>query len=63
MRKVCGDFEAELREFNGEAHDVHLLVLCAAVHRQAVHRATAAPGLADAPLGMFAARRHARMAS
>jgi putative transposase len=26
MRKVCGDFEAELREFNGEADHVHLLV-------------------------------------
>ena len=27
MRKVCGDFEADLREFNGEADHVHLLVL------------------------------------
>jgi len=26
MRKVCGDFEADLREFNGEADHVHLLV-------------------------------------
>jgi len=26
MRKVCGDFGAELREFNGEADHVHLLV-------------------------------------
>jgi putative transposase len=26
MRKVCADFEAELREFNGEADHVHLLV-------------------------------------
>jgi putative transposase len=26
MRKVCGDFEAVLREFNGEADHVHLLV-------------------------------------
>jgi putative transposase len=26
MRKVCEDFEAELREFNGEADHVHLLV-------------------------------------
>jgi len=27
MRKVCGDFEGELREFNGEPDHVHLLVL------------------------------------
>jgi putative transposase len=26
MRKVCGDFEADLREFNGAADHVHLLV-------------------------------------
>jgi putative transposase len=26
MRKVCEDFEAELREFNGEDDHVHLLV-------------------------------------
>ena len=26
MRKVCTDFEADLREFNGEADHVHLLV-------------------------------------
>ncbi|MFF6888464.1 IS200/IS605 family transposase [Streptomyces sp. NPDC012421] len=26
MREVCGSFEAELREFNGEADHVHLLV-------------------------------------
>ncbi|WP_327241224.1 IS200/IS605 family transposase [Streptomyces sp. NBC_01320] len=26
MREVCGTFEAELREFNGEADHVHLLV-------------------------------------
>lgn len=26
MRKVCGDFEAELKEFNGERDHVHLLV-------------------------------------
>jgi REP-associated tyrosine transposase len=26
MRKVCGNFGAELREFNGEADHVHLLV-------------------------------------
>jgi putative transposase len=26
MRKVCADFDAELREFNGEADHVHLLV-------------------------------------
>ncbi len=26
MRKVCGDFEAVLREFNGEANHVHLLI-------------------------------------
>jgi putative transposase len=26
MRKVCGDFGAELREFNGETDHVHLLV-------------------------------------
>lgn len=26
MRKVCGDFEAVLREFNGEADHVHLLI-------------------------------------
>ena len=26
MRKVCGNFEAALREFNGEADHVHLLV-------------------------------------
>ncbi|WP_084678555.1 IS200/IS605 family transposase [Actinopolymorpha alba] len=26
MRKVCEDFEAELREFNGESDHVHLLV-------------------------------------
>jgi putative transposase len=26
MRKVCGDFEADPREFNGEADHVHLLV-------------------------------------
>jgi len=26
MRKVCGDFGAELREFNGEDDYVHLLV-------------------------------------
>jgi putative transposase len=26
MRKVCKDFEADLREFNGEADHVHLLV-------------------------------------
>jgi putative transposase len=26
MRKVCDDFEASLREFNGEADHVHLLV-------------------------------------
>jgi putative transposase len=26
MRKVCDDFEADLREFNGEADHVHLLV-------------------------------------
>jgi putative transposase len=26
MRKVCGDFEAVLREFNGEHDHVHLLV-------------------------------------
>jgi putative transposase len=26
MRKVCGDFEADLREFSGEADHVHLLV-------------------------------------
>jgi putative transposase len=26
MRKVCGDFAAELREFNGEDDHVHLLV-------------------------------------
>jgi putative transposase len=26
MRKVCGDFGAELREFNGEHDHVHLLV-------------------------------------
>jgi putative transposase len=25
-RKVCGDFDAELREFNGEDDHVHLLV-------------------------------------
>jgi hypothetical protein len=28
MRKVCGDFEAGLRELHGEADHVHLLVLC-----------------------------------
>ena len=27
MRKVCGDFGAELHEFNGEHDHVHLLVL------------------------------------
>ena len=27
MRDVCADFGAELREFNGEADHVHLLVL------------------------------------
>ena len=26
MRAVCADFEAELREFNGENNHVHLLV-------------------------------------
>jgi putative transposase len=26
MRKVCGDFGASLREFNGEADHIHLLV-------------------------------------
>ncbi|GAA4797297.1 hypothetical protein GCM10023329_57900 [Streptomyces sanyensis] len=26
MRKVCEDFHAELKEFNGEADHVHLLV-------------------------------------
>ena len=26
MRKICGDFGAELREFNGEDDHVHLLV-------------------------------------
>lgn len=26
MRKVCEDFEAQLVEFNGETHHVHLLV-------------------------------------
>ncbi|GGJ33270.1 hypothetical protein GCM10010121_050550 [Streptomyces brasiliensis] len=26
MRKVCEDFEAELKEFNGERDHVHLLV-------------------------------------
>ena len=26
MRKACGDFEADLREFNGEAGHVRLLV-------------------------------------
>lgn len=26
MREVCGKFEVELREFNGEADHVHLLV-------------------------------------
>jgi hypothetical protein len=26
MRKVCADFGAELREFNGEADHVHLLI-------------------------------------
>jgi putative transposase len=26
MRKVCGDFGAELREFNGEEDHVHLLI-------------------------------------
>jgi REP-associated tyrosine transposase len=26
MRDVCADFSAELREFNGEANHVHLLV-------------------------------------
>jgi len=26
MRKACGDFEADLREFNGQAGHVHLLV-------------------------------------
>lgn len=26
MRRVCGDFGAELREFNGEDDHVHLLV-------------------------------------
>ena len=26
MRKVCTDFETDLREFNGEADHVHLLV-------------------------------------
>jgi putative transposase len=26
MRKVCGDFGAELREFDGEDDHVHLLV-------------------------------------
>lgn len=26
MREVCGKFETELREFNGEADHVHLLV-------------------------------------
>ncbi|MER5997033.1 IS200/IS605 family transposase [Nonomuraea angiospora] len=26
MRKVCADFEAELREFNGEDDHIHLLV-------------------------------------
>ena len=26
MRKACGDFEADLREFNGEADHVHLPV-------------------------------------
>src|ERR1700744_4112028 len=26
MRKVCADFEAELRDFNGETDHVHLLV-------------------------------------
>ncbi|WP_190821810.1 IS200/IS605 family transposase [Saccharopolyspora pogona] len=26
MREVCGDFETELEEFNGEANHVHLLV-------------------------------------
>jgi len=26
MRKVCGDFDARLREFNGEDDHVHLLV-------------------------------------
>ncbi len=28
MRKVCGDFGADLREFNGEDDHVHLLVAC-----------------------------------
>ncbi|MBZ6138027.1 IS200/IS605 family transposase [Streptomyces olivaceus] len=28
MRKVCEDFEAELKEFNGERDHVHLLVHC-----------------------------------
>jgi len=27
MRKVCADFEADLREFNGEVDHVHLLVI------------------------------------
>ncbi|MEV0053206.1 IS200/IS605 family transposase [Saccharopolyspora shandongensis] len=26
MREVCGDFETDLEEFNGEANHVHLLV-------------------------------------
>jgi putative transposase len=26
MREVCGDFETELEDFNGEANHVHLLV-------------------------------------
>jgi putative transposase len=26
MRKVCADFSAELREFNGQADHVHLLI-------------------------------------
>jgi putative transposase len=26
MRKVCGDFSAEFRKFNGQADHVHLLV-------------------------------------
>lgn len=26
MRKVCEDFEAELKEFNGESEHVHLLI-------------------------------------
>jgi putative transposase len=29
MRKICGDFKADLREFNGEADHVRLLVLYA----------------------------------